>query len=68
MKLLIFNQLIKVSGIGSKEGGLSEGKDSLAEVTSQVCCTINSTSTLPSNSFLPSLKLGCWIYLVDVRG
>ena len=47
----------------SKRRGLSEGGHSLAVVSSQVCSAINSTSTLPSSNFLPSLKLGCCIYL-----
>ena len=67
MKLLIFSQLIKLRSVGTRAGGLSEEKDSLTEIPNQVCRTINSTSTLPSSSFLPSLKL-CWIYLVDIRG
>jgi len=59
---LISNQLINGE---SKEGGQSEGKDSFAEVTSQVCCTINLTSSLPSsNNFLPSPEA----WLLDLLG
>jgi len=56
--------------IGKSKGrGLSEGGHSLAIVSSQVCSAINLTSTLPSSNFLPSLKLGCCIYLgiFDIR-
>ena len=57
-----FNLNQKVTYI-SKGRGLSEGGHSLVVVSSQVCSAINSTSTLPSSNFLPSLKLACCIYL-----
>ena len=50
----------KVTG-KSKGQGLSEGGYPLVVVTNHVSSAINSTSTLPSNNFLPSLKLGCCI-------
>jgi len=61
LKSLFSGHLSRVISGSSNEWRLSKGRHSLAVVSSQVYCAINSTSTLSFSNLLPSLKLDCWI-------